>query len=74
MTLESKKRRVAVHEVVWPDGSRWHQVIVVLEKGTVVDCFKFVHEQPSTEWLGGTIFFRQENEGLSAWWNDQKLQ
>ena len=70
---KSPSRRVAVHEVVWPDGRRWALAVVVLQGGLVTDCYPFKHEPPLTEWLGGTVTIEETAQGMVAFRNGQRL-
>ena len=59
-----EERRCGAHEVVLPDGNRLQQAVVELMDGRVVNYFEFRDELPMTEWLGGTIEVRRDEEGV----------
>lgn len=67
-------RRCGAHEVVLPDGSRLQQAVVEIEDGRVVNYYEFREELPMTEWLGGEIVVRLEEEGIRrAYWQGKML-
>lgn len=60
--------------MVLADGSRLHQAVVEIEEGRVVNYYEFRQELPMTEWLGGEIVVRRDEEGiLRAFWNNSIL-
>ncbi len=66
-------RKVAAHWVNTPSAT-YRQAVVVLDDGVVVDVFPFTEELPSTEWLGGTIIVRADDNGiLRAYHQEMKL-
>jgi len=67
-------RRCGAHEVVLPDGSRLHQAVVEIEAERVVNYYEFREELPMTEWLGGEIYIRLDEEGVRrAYWQGKLL-
>lgn len=67
-------RRCGAHEVKLPDGTVLSQAVVEVWDGRVVNYYEFREELPMTEWLGGLIEVKQDEEGtLCAFWNHQKL-
>lgn len=67
-------RRCGAHEVTLTDGRVLQQAVVEIENGRVVNYYEFRDELPMTEWLGGTIEVRCDEEGvLSAYWQNEKL-
>ena len=57
-------KRYAAHQVILQDGKSLNQGIVELsDDGRVLRSFPFVHEQPMTEWLGGTIEVKTDEAG-----------
>ena len=67
-------RRCGAHEVILPEGHVLRQAVVEVEEGRVVNYYEFRDELPMTEWLGGTIEVRRDEEGmLSAYWQDERL-
>ncbi len=67
-------RRCGAHEVKLPDGTVLSQAVVEVWDGRVVNYYEFREELPMTEWLGGLIEVKRDEEGtLCAFWNHQKL-
>lgn len=67
-------RRCGAHKVLLPDGSTLRQAIVEIHESRVVNYYEFHVELPLTEWLGGTIEVRRNEEGiLQAWHNGMML-
>lgn len=66
-------RRCGAHEVLLVDGSTLHQAVVEVEAGRVVNYYEFRDELPMTEWLGGAIEVRREEDGLHAYWQGKRL-
>lgn len=58
-----KIRRIASNEVLLDDKS-YHQCVVELEEGRVVNYYCFEDELPLTEWLGGTIVLSRDKDGI----------
>ena len=56
-------RKVAVHEVILPDGNKLNMGVVTIVGGCVTDYKTFKGELPMTEWLGGTIDLRMDADG-----------
>lgn len=67
-------RRCGVHEVKLPDGRCLRQAVVEIEDGRVVNYYEFTDELPMTEWLGGIIEIRRDEEDvLRASWKGKEL-
>lgn len=67
-------RRCGAHEVRLEDGTTLQQAVVEIVEGKVVNYFEFHDELPMTEWLGGVIEIRCDDDGIrSAFWNNRKL-
>ncbi len=56
-------RRVAAHELLI-DGQMLRQAVVEIAEGRVVNYYTFDRELPMTEWLGGMIEVRRNEEGV----------
>ena len=56
-------RKIAAHRLETPTGVI-HLGVVVIREGIVEDCFPFSGEMPFTEWLGGTIVVRPDDNGM----------
>lgn len=57
-------RRCGAHEVKLMDGTLLSQAVVEVEEGRVVNYYEFREELPMTEWLGGRIEVRRDEEGI----------
>lgn len=57
------KRIVAANHVILPDGKVLSPGVVETEGSAVLRFYRLEHEQPFTEWLGGTIRI-VEDEGV----------
>lgn len=67
-------RRCGAHQVILPDGSILQQAVVEIQEGRVVNYFEFREELPMTEWLGGEILVKRDEEGiLRALWNGKVI-
>ena len=70
----AEQRRCGAHEVMLPDGNMLRQAVVEMVDGRVVNYYEFRDELPMTEWLGGRIEVKRDEDGtLSAYWNKKKL-
>ena len=56
-------RRCGAHEVILCDGTLLRQAVVEVADGRVVNYYEFRDELPMTEWLGGVIYVRRNDEG-----------
>ena len=63
MSLEKKRRRIAVNRVLTDEGDCISPGGVEIEGSQVKKVFRLVYEQPFTEWIGGTIQLVKEKEG-----------
>ena len=60
--------------MILPDGSILQQAVVEIQEGRVVNYFEFREELPMTEWLGGEIRVKRDEEGiLRALWNGKVI-
>ena len=59
----SSFRRCGAHEIVLLDGSVLEQAVVEVDDGRVVNYYEFRDELPMTEWLGGIITVKKDEEG-----------
>ena len=67
-------RRCGAHRVVLLDGTVLEQAVVEIEEGKVVNYYEFHDELPMTEWLGGEIIVKRDEEGiLRAVWNEKLI-
>lgn len=67
-------RRVGAHYLTTESGTL-QQCVVELIGDRVVNYYTFTTELPMTEWLGGTIELRRNEEGvLNAWFEGRKLE
>lgn len=70
----SDLRRCGAHVVLLPDGTQLQQAVVEIEEDRVVNYYEFRDELPMTEWLGGEISVRRDEEGiLRAVWKERYL-
>lgn len=68
-----RTRRVAAHTIV-TDHETVEMGVVQIEDGVVVGYATLVSEQPSTEWIGGTITLKADADGrLRAYHNGKIL-
>jgi len=66
-------RRVGAHYIKNGDTVLC-QGVVEIDDGRVVNYYTFCDELPMTEWLGGIIELKRNDEGiLQAFQNDKKL-
>ena len=65
-------RRIAVHRVIANDGA-FDMCVVEIADGRVVNCYHFASEQPFTEWWGGTVVLRNDDDGVLRAYRDGKL-
>lgn len=57
-------RRCGAHEVLLEEGRTLRQAVVEIVDGRVVNYFEFHDELPMTEWLGGVIEVKRDEEGI----------
>lgn len=68
-------RRCGAHEVLLEKGTILHQAVVEIMDGRVVNYYEFRDELPMTEWLGGMIEVkRDEDELLRAYHQGKRLE
>lgn len=68
-------RRCGAHEVLLEEGKTLHQAVVEIMDGRVVNYYEFRDELPMTEWLGGVIEVkRDEEELLRAYHQGKQLE
>lgn len=65
-------RRVAAHEVII-DEEELIQAVVEIEEGRVVNYYEFRDELPLTEWLGGKIEIKRDDEGILRAYQNNKV-
>lgn len=70
--MEGKHRRVAANEVL-VGNERLTLCVVEIESAVVTDYYQFCEEQPSTEWLGGTIILKKDGKGCLRAYKNEKL-
>lgn len=67
-------RRCGSHEVRLSNGDTLIQAVVEISDGRVVNYFEFRDELPMTEWFGGIIDVKRDEDGLlRAYWNGKIL-
>lgn len=66
-------RRCGAHEVITASGVQLRQAVVEIEDGRVVNYYEFQDELPMTEWLGGRIEVRQDEEGILRAYHLQQI-
>lgn len=72
--MQKRFRRVAANEVIAGDEIL-SQCIVEISSAVVTDYYQFFEESPQTEWLGGTIVLRHDDEGcLRAYKNENLIE
>lgn len=70
-----RKRRVAAHSIVYPDGKEMEMGMVLIEHGIVTGCRPLQGEPPFTEWVGGTIKLKTNGKGqVTAYKNQLKIE
>lgn len=65
-------RRVAAHEVRVGENAL-HQAVVEIYDDRVVNYYEFRDELPMTEWLGGTIVLKTNDDGILQAFKDSRL-
>ena len=65
-------RRVAAHEVIVGE-EKFIQAVVEIEEGRVVNYYEFSGELPLTEWLGGKIEIKRDDEGILRAYQNNKV-
>jgi hypothetical protein len=65
-------RRVAAHEVIIGED-KLIQAVVEIEEGRVVNYYEFRDELPLTEWLGGKIEIKRDDEGILRAYQNNKV-
>lgn len=60
----NKIRRIAAHEIII-DNKVLRQGVVEIENSSVSDYYTFKEELPYTEWIGGTIYIRKDENDIS---------
>lgn len=69
-----KVRRLAAHDIIFPDGTQKVLGVVEIVGGKVNRVYPLEGEQARTEWVAGTIELRAAPDGsLTAYKNNQKL-
>jgi hypothetical protein len=66
-------RRIGVHEIVLPNGDILHQAVVEIMNDFVVNYYEFRGELPLTEWLGGKIEIKRDDEGILRAYQNNKV-
>lgn len=68
-------RRCGAHEVRLETGCILIQAVVEISDGRVVNYYEFRDELPMTEWLGGVIEVKRDEEGiLRAYWKNKIIE
>ena len=65
-------RRVAANEVIIGED-KLIQAVVEIEEGRVVNYYEFRDELPLTEWLGGKIEIKRDDEGILRAYQNNKV-
>lgn len=65
-------RRVGAHYIKYGD-TILNQGVVEIEDGRVVNYYTFCDELPMTEWLGGMIEIRRNEEGVLQAFQNNKI-
>ena len=65
-------RRVAAHEVHVGENTL-RQAVVEIYDDCVVNYYEFRDELPMTEWLGGTIVLKTNDDGILQAFKDSRL-
>lgn len=66
-------RRCGAHEIMLPQGDLLCQAVVEIEEGRVVNYYEFRDELPMTEWLGGKIEVKHDEEGILRAYHGSKI-
>lgn len=56
-------RRIGAHRII-TESATLQQAVVEISEGRVVNYYEFRDELPMTEWLGGTIIVRRDDDGI----------
>lgn len=57
-------RRCGAHEIVVENSMTLVRAVVEIFADKVVNCYEFRDELPMTEWLGGRIDIKRDEEGI----------
>ena len=61
--MNQATRKLAVHHLVLPDGTRYGQSVVELNSsGKVTHWHPLDRAEPRTEWVGGTLYLSKADE------------
>lgn len=60
----NKIRRIAAHEIII-DKKVLRPGVVEIKDSCVFDYYAFTEELPYTEWIGGTIYVRKDENDIS---------
>ncbi len=71
-TSQKTRRRVAANTVHF-NGEQMTPGVVEIEEGRVVECHPLTEETPHTEWLGGTIEIKRDNDGVARAYKNEHL-
>ena len=70
----TRVRRCAAHQILMPNGDTLDMGVVEVQNGEVVGCYALQGEPPMTEWLGGKIEIKPDDNGvLRAYHQGQTL-
>ena len=73
MMEEKKKRCFAAHRAILPDGEEIPLAVVEVVGNAVSSVFRLQSEIPSTEWIGGCIELRRNDEGRVQAFKDGEI-
>ena len=74
MRYMKKLRKIASNQIILENGSQLTLSIVEILNGVVQKYYPLTHEMPYTEWLGGQVFLKREDDGaLRAYYNNKVL-
>lgn len=70
--IQGRKRRIAVHEAIM-DNEVVSMCVLEIDNGIVTDCRRFEGEEPMTEWWGGTVVIRLDDDKKLRAYRDNEL-
>lgn len=73
MKRNDRARRVAVHRLIVDNSEVIEPGVIEIHNGKVTDYYELTGEQPSTEWLGGVVFIKNDDTNWPRAYRDGKL-
>ena len=70
-----KLRKIAANQIVLQDNSLLTLAVVEISNGEVTKWYPLTQELPNTEWFGGQILLKDDDNGvLRAYYNDKVIE